>query len=163
MPEGELSELDVAKYLEETAPLVDKTIEKYIPRKFTKTSLLFEINPPEYGYNLETVNKAIAEPVWDILDRGGKRWRPALFLLICEALGKNPKAFMDFAIIPEVIHNGTLVIDDIEDASEMRRGKPCSYKIFGIDIAVNAGNMMYYLPLLPLMKNKKRITPEIAS
>jgi geranylgeranyl diphosphate synthase type I len=109
---------------------------------------------------METLNKAIAEPIWDILDRGGKRWRPALFLLICEALGKKSEDFLDFAIIPEVIHNGTLVIDDIEDSSEVRRGKPCSYRIFGIDIAVNAGNTMYYLPLLPLMEKRKNVPAE---
>ena len=67
---------------------------------------------------------------------------------------------MDFAISPEVVHNGTLVIDDIEDSSEVRRGKPCTYKIFGIDIAVNAGNAMYYLPLVPLMEQKRAISAE---
>jgi geranylgeranyl pyrophosphate synthase len=75
-------------------------------------------------------------------------------------LGKNPEDFVDFAIIPEVIHNGTLMVDDIEDASEFRRGKPCTYKIYGLDIAVNAGNAMYYLPLLPLIKNKEKISKE---
>jgi geranylgeranyl diphosphate synthase type I len=75
-------------------------------------------------------------------------------------LGKNPEDFVDFAIIPEVIHNGTLMVDDIEDSSEFRRGKPCTYKIYGLDIAINAGNAMYYLPLLPLIKNKEKISKE---
>jgi len=152
--------VDIEKFLEEKAPLIDKAIEKYIPRKFTKNAVLFKVDPPKYSYNMETVNKAIAEPIWDMLDRGGKRWRPALFLLICEALGKKSEDFLDFAIIPEVIHNGTLVIDDIEDASEVRRGKQCTYKVFGLDIAVNAGNTMYYLPLLPLMAKRKEIPAE---
>jgi geranylgeranyl diphosphate synthase type I len=153
--------LDIEKFLEEKAPLIDKTIEKYIPRKFSKDSVLFKVNPPRYSYNLEPLNKAIAEPIWDMLDRGGKRWRPALFLLICEALGKNSDYCLDLSIIPEVIHNGTLVIDDIEDGSELRRGKACTYKIFQTDISVNAGNAMYYLPLLPLMALKTKLTPEI--
>lgn len=106
------------------------------------------------------MNKAIADPIWDMLNRGGKRWRPALFLLICEALGKNATDFLDFAIIPEVVHNGTLVIDDIEDTSEVRRGKPCTYKLVGIDIAVNAGNAMYYLPLLPLLEKRNQLSAE---
>ncbi|MEM3699384.1 MAG: polyprenyl synthetase family protein [Candidatus Bathyarchaeia archaeon] len=118
------------------------------------------MNPPSYSHNLEALNKAIAEPIWEFLERGGKRWRPALFLLIIEALGKNPKDFVDFAIIPEVIHNGTLMVDDVEDASEFRRGKPCTYKIYGLDIAINAGNAMYYLPLLPLIKNRDKISKE---
>jgi len=140
--------------------LIDKVIEKYIPRIFSKDMILFKVIPPRYSWNLETLNKAIAEPIWEFLDRGGKRWRPTLFLLICEALGKNPKDFIDFAIIPEVIHNGTLMIDDIEDTSEFRREKPCTYKIYGVDIAINAGNAMYYLPLLPLIENKEKISTE---
>jgi geranylgeranyl pyrophosphate synthase len=67
---------------------------------------------------------------------------------------------LDFAIIPEVIHNGTLIIDDIEDSSELRRGKPCTYTLYGVDIAVNAGNTMYYLPLLPLMEKRAAVQPE---
>jgi geranylgeranyl pyrophosphate synthase len=152
--------VDIEKFLEEKAPLIDKAIEKYIPRKFSEKSVLFKVNPPKYSYNVETLNKAIAEPIWEILDRGGKRWRPALFLLICEALGKNSEDYLDFAIIPEVIHNGTLIIDDIEDASEFRRGKLCTYRIYGVDVAVNAGNAMYYLPLLPLMEKRARLPPE---
>jgi geranylgeranyl pyrophosphate synthase len=152
--------LDVAKFLEEKAPLIDKTIEKYIPRKFTQKAVIFKVNPPKYSSNVETLDRAIAEPIWDILDRGGKRWRPALFLLICEALNKDLENCLDFAIIPEVVHNGTLVVDDIEDSSDCRRGKPCTYKVFGLDIAVNVGNAMYYLPLLPLMEKKDKISAE---
>ena len=152
--------MDVEKFLAEKAVLIDKTIEKYVPRNFRKNAAIFKIIPPNYAYNLETLNKALAEPIWEFLDRGGKRWRPGLFLLICEALGKKAEDFLDFAIIPEVIHNGTLMVDDIEDASELRRGKPCTYRIFGLDIATNAGNAMYYLPLLPLMEKRKELSTE---
>ncbi|MDR2204071.1 MAG: polyprenyl synthetase family protein [Nitrososphaerota archaeon] len=149
--------MNVAKFIEEKALLFDKTIEKYLPRNFSKDSVLFQVTPPAYSYNLETIDKAIADPTWDILDRGGKRWRPALFLLICETLGKNEGHCIDFAIIPEVIHNGTLVIDDIEDSSELRRGKPCTYKLYGLDISVNVGNAMYYMPLLALMTKEIKL------
>jgi geranylgeranyl pyrophosphate synthase len=152
--------LSIDKLFEEKKAMIEKAIEKYIPRKFKQDSILFKIFPPRYSINLETVNKAIADPIWEFLDRGGKRWRPSLFLLICEALGKKAKDYVDFAIIPEIIHNGTLIVDDIEDSSELRRGKPCTYRIYGLDIAINAGNAMYYLPLLPLIANKKRISWE---
>jgi geranylgeranyl diphosphate synthase type I len=153
----------IERVLEEKAPLIDKAIEKYIPRKFSKNAVLFRVNQPKYSSNLEALNKGIAEPIWEILDRGGKRWRPALFLLICEALGKNIDNCLDFAIIPEVIHNGTLIVDDLEDSSELRRGKPCTYRIFGVDVAVNVGNAMYYLPLLPLMEKKAELPAETLS
>ena len=152
--------MDVEALLEEKAPLINKAIEKYIPRVFSETATVFKVSPPRHAYNLEALNKAVAEPVWEFLDRGGKRWRPTLFLLICEALGRKAEDFVDFAIIPEVIHNGTLMVDDIEDGSKLRRGKPCTYRIFGLDIAINAGNAMYYLPLLPLIENRERIPAE---
>jgi geranylgeranyl pyrophosphate synthase len=143
---------EIEELLNKQASKINSAIEKYIPREFEKTSTVFALNPPLYAHDLEVLNKTIADPIWEFLDRGGKRWRPALFLLVCEALGKNPEDFLDFALIPEVIHNGTLMIDDIEDSSELRRGKPCTYRIFGTDIAINAGNAMYFLPLLSLIK-----------
>jgi geranylgeranyl pyrophosphate synthase len=151
---------DIKEFLREKAALIDQLIEKYIPKNFEKNSLVFEISPPRYGYGLEALNQAITQPVWDFLERGGKRWRPVLFLLVIEALGENPQKFLDLAIIPEVIHNGTIMVDDVEDDSILRRGKPCTHRIFGIDIAVNAGNAMYFLPLLSLIKNKNKLSSE---
>jgi geranylgeranyl pyrophosphate synthase len=152
--------MDVGKYLEQKAVLIDKAIKKYIPRAISKDAIVFKVSPPRYACNIEPLNKALLEPIWEFLDRGGKRWRPSLFLLICEALGKKSEMYLDFAIIPEVVHNGTLMVDDIEDSSEFRRGKPCTYKIYGLDIAVNAGNTMYFLPLLPLMEHRARVSAE---
>jgi geranylgeranyl pyrophosphate synthase len=158
--EGCALSVDVERFLEEKAPLIDKAIEKYIPREFSENSILFKVIPPVYSCNLEALNKGLAEPIWEILDRGGKRWRPALFLLICDALGGTLADCLDFAIIPEVVHNGTLIVDDLEDSSRLRRGKPCTYRVFGVDIAVNAGSAMYYLPLLPLMEKKSQFTAQ---
>lgn len=152
--------MDVKDFLKQKAPLIDKTIEKYIPRELSEKAILFEINPPNYSHNLKELNKTITEPIWDILQRGGKRWRPALFILVCEALGRKSDDYLDIAIIPEVIHNGTLIIDDIEDSSEYRRGKPSIHKLFGLDVAANVANAMYYLPLLALFKNEKHLSDE---
>ena len=82
--------MDFEVFLKEKAAPTDKTIEEYIPRLLFEDAVLFRINPPCYSYNLEALNKTVTEPIWEFLDRGGKRWRPTLFLLICEALGKNP-------------------------------------------------------------------------
>jgi len=147
--------IDIEKFLKEQSVVIDKVIEKYIPRKFTKENMEFVCGKPRYEYNIEAPQKAVAEPIWDMLDRGGKRWRPVLFLLVAEALDGDVKKFLDFVVIPEVVHNGTLMVDDIEDDSDERRGKPCTYKVFGVDVAVNAGNAMYFLPLLSFLKSKE--------
>lgn len=152
--------IDIEKILEEKLKIVDKAIAKYIPEKYDEKTLQDTLGPATYQYHLESINIAVSQPVWDILKRGGKRWRPVLFILILEAFNKDPQRFLDFAILPEVIHNGTLIIDDIEDNSEFRRGKPCTYRIFGLDIAINAGNLMYFLPLLSIIKNEPGLSLE---
>lgn len=153
---------EIERFLEEKASQIDAHIEKYIPRRFSENSILFRIIPPRYHLDFEALNKAVNEPLWEFLDRGGKRWRPALFLLIYEALGGSSEEALDFAIIPEVIHNGTLIADDIEDSSEMRRGKPCTYKIFGVDIAINLSQAMYFLPIIVLSEKSDKIPPDRA-
>jgi geranylgeranyl pyrophosphate synthase len=52
------------------------------------------------------------------------------------------------------------MVDDVEDDSQLRRGKPCTHRLFGVDIAVNAGNTMYYLPLLPLIRHHDKLGNE---
>jgi len=146
--------IDIKDYLKKNIPKIDAAIEKYIPKSYDEEKLQFTLGKPSYKYNVESTNKAIAEPIWELLERGGKRWRPTLLLLICEALGGDSNKIFDLVVIPEVVHNGTLMVDDVEDKSDLRRGKPCIHKIFGEDIAINAGNAMYFLPLLVLLKNK---------
>ena len=155
-----MTEIDIKKLLAEKKPTIDKMIEKWIPKKFDMDFMNFVFGKTKYQYNVDVVNKTICEPIWEFLERGGKRWRPSLFLLVVEALGGDKEKVFDFVVIPEIIHNGTLFVDDIEDRSELRRGKPCSYLIYGLDVAVNTGNMMYYLPLLPLLKAKGKFNSE---
>jgi len=148
--------IDIKEILKEKTPIIDKAIEKYIPRKYDKNSIIFNLGPPSYKHNIEAPTKFLSEPVWDFFDRGGKRWRPVLFLLVAEALGADPEKYIDLAIYPELLHNGSIIIDDIEDMSEERRGKPVLHKLFGEDIAINAGNALYFMALLPLLKNKEK-------
>jgi geranylgeranyl pyrophosphate synthase len=141
---------EAVRILAEYARLVNEALEKYIPRRIDEAWLNRVLGAPEYAYEVESLNKGVFEPFWDLADRGGKRWRPALMLMIYEALGGDPREIAPLAVIPEAIHNGTLAVDDVEDGSEFRRGRPCIHRIYGEDIAINMGNTMYYLPLLVL-------------
>jgi geranylgeranyl diphosphate synthase type I len=95
---------NILEYLENLRPKIDRKIEEYLPRKVSKEWVKEVFGRGDYS--LKAIQKAILDPIWDFLDRGGKRWRPALFLLILEAFGKDPKKFFDFATIPEILHNG---------------------------------------------------------
>ena len=147
---------EAVRILSGYAEIVNRTLEKYIPRKIDEKWLKELFGETGYSYETNSLNKGIFEPFWDLADRGGKRWRPALTLMIYEALGGDPEEIAPLTIIPEAIHNGTLAVDDVEDKSEFRRGKPCIHRIYGEDIAINMGNTMYYLPLIVLDKMKMR-------
>lgn len=69
---------------------------------------------------------------------------------------------MDIAALCEIVHNGTLLVDDIEDSSTVRRNKPCVHLLFGTDVAINAGNFMYYAPMLFLMRSGKYLPSVLA-
>jgi octaprenyl-diphosphate synthase len=85
-------------------------------------------------------------PGRDLLDRGGKRWRPLLSLLVCEAFGGGD-AVLPLVPLVEFPHNASLIHDDIEDNSAQRRGKPAIHLLYGGDTAINSGCFLYFLPL----------------
>lgn len=140
--------------LKEHAKIINANLEKILPKELNAEWLEFALGKPKWGYDEETCTNAISKPAWDLLSRGGKRWRPFLMLLSYKAVGGKSNSIWKYLAIPELIHNGTLIIDDIEDNSNIRRGKACIHKIYGRDIAINAGNALYYIPCLSIIRNK---------
>jgi geranylgeranyl pyrophosphate synthase len=147
--------VDIIKFIEGKKNFIENTIEKYVPKEISRINFK---SKSRYQLDYEALNYGISKPLWDFLGYGGKRWRPVLFLLISEALGADMKKVSDFLVIPEIAHNGTIVIDDIEDSAELRRGKPALHKVYGEDIAINCGNAMYFLPL-QVVEDKKNDIP----
>jgi geranylgeranyl pyrophosphate synthase len=135
-------------YLKSKSEYINRVIEEFLPKQLD--FLWIEKNFPYYKNDERVINELV-KPVWDLLDRGGKRWRPVLMILCCDAVGGGSK-IEELIPVVEIIHNGTLMVDDVEDNSEIRRGKPCTHKLFGVDTAINTGNMMYYLPYLIIKK-----------
>jgi len=78
----------------------------------------------------------------------GKRIRPLLTLLSCATLGGDWKSALPAAAAIELIHNFSLVHDDIEDNSETRRGRPTIWKRWGIAKAINLGDAIFVLSRL---------------
>ena len=123
-----------------------RSIEKILPRKFQNEEELtsfFDMKSISSlvhlkdKISLDSINKSVNDPLWDLLDRGGKRWRPILGLMIGKYLNLNiedfekNKNFYNILGCIEILHNATLIIDDVVDNSEFRRNKPCTYKIYG--------------------------------
>ena len=71
---------------------------------------------------------------------GGKRVRPTVTLLACEVVGGDPEDALDFAAGVELVHNASLVVDDIIDESDVRRSEPSAWAAFGHGSAVTASD-----------------------
>src|SRR5512147_1654540 len=81
----------------------------------------------------------------------GKRIRPLLLLLACEASGGKWQDAMPAAVAVELVHNFSLLHDDIEDNSPMRRGRQTVWKKWGVPQALNAGDAMFALAHLSVL------------
>ncbi|MFC7155296.1 polyprenyl synthetase family protein [Halomarina halobia] len=145
--------------LEEWRPVIDAEIERLLPRTIDEAYLSDFFGPAVYAYDPGAIQRALAAPLWDLLDRGGKRWRAVLFLVFCEAFGEDPNDYLPYACIPEILHNGTIIVDDVEDEATMRRGEPALHHGHGVDVALNAGNAMYFLPLKIITRNPGELQP----
>ncbi|ELZ30456.1 farnesyl-diphosphate synthase [Halogeometricum pallidum JCM 14848] len=107
------------EYLERRVSMVDDRLEAVIEA----------VDPPELSEELAHVALA-----------GGKRVRPAVTILACEACGGDADAAVDFAVAVELVHNASLVIDDIIDRSDIRRGTPSAWAEYGYGPAIIASD-----------------------
>jgi len=144
--------------LAEWRPAVDEAIEELLPREIDERYLAEFFGEPTYQYHPQAVQRALADPIWGLLDRGGKRWRAVLFLVIVEAVGEDSEEYLSYATIPEILHNGTIIVDDVEDEASKRRGERALHHEHGTDIALNAGNAMYFIPLKVIERNSGELS-----
>jgi geranylgeranyl diphosphate synthase type I len=86
------------------------------------------------------------EDLYDIqrqfLGGGGKRWRPTLCMLVHGSLGGSTDTVLPFAAGIELVHNFSLIHDDIEDGDRSRRGRPTLWVLHGKAKAINIGDNM---------------------
>jgi geranylgeranyl diphosphate synthase type I len=86
----------------------------------------------------------------------GKRIRPMLVLLSCEAAGGNLSQALPAAAAVELLHNFSLIHDDIEDGDELRRGRATLWKVWGVPQAINAGDGMFAMAHIALERCVER-------
>jgi geranylgeranyl diphosphate synthase type II len=127
--------------LREYGALTREAVERYLPAG----------EPRRYLYDL----------VNDYPRRGGKAMRPSLCLATACAFGARPEEALFAAVLIELLHNATLIHDDIEDESEMRRGSPVLHQLHGVPLALNAGNSLALLSLRPLLDSQRQLGPEL--
>ena len=78
-----------------------------------------------------------------IIGAGGKRLRPALLMLVADALGYRGEHHYELAAVVEFLHTSSLLHDDVVDESEMRRGNKTANALFGNAASVLVGDFLY--------------------
>ena len=107
------------EYLKSRQGRVEKRLE----------AVLNDVEPDELG-----------EEVRHVVLSGGKRVRPTVTVLVCEALGGDVDTAVEFAVGIELVHSASLVVDDIIDRSELRRGTPSAWAEYGHGPAIVASD-----------------------
>ena len=127
----------VKSVLDEYGELTRRCVQSYLP----------EEEPGSYLYEL----------LADYPRRGGKMMRSSLCIAMARVTGASIDEAIASAASIELMHNALLVHDDIEDASDERRGTPTLHALHGVPLALNAGDAMGLLSLQPLKENFHRL------
>ena len=92
--------------------------------------------------NKDKAPQGLYAPIDYLLSLGGKRLRPILVLMACEAFGKEAKTGLAAAKAVEIFHNFTLMHDDIMDKAAVRRGQQTVHQKWDVNTAILAGDAM---------------------
>jgi len=115
--------MDVERYLAEKARIVEEEIDRWVQR----------------GIKPEPLARAMRH----LLEAGGKRLRPCLLMTACEAVGGKAGDVVEAAAAIELLHNFTLIHDDIMDRDEFRRNVKTVHVLWGEPLAIIAGDALF--------------------
>lgn len=129
---------------------VRKSVSRLYPTELSAkhaAQLVGDPNRPQVidGVDLPQLSRTLLAPVRTITDRGGKSWRSYAALACCDVVLGDSRKFSEWLAMPEFIHVGSLIVDDVEDRSTVRRGGPTSHLVHGEPLAINAGTAAYFM------------------
>lgn len=107
--------------------------------------------------------RSLYEPMKYVLAGGGKRIRPVLVLLACEAVGGRTDDAIHAAAAMEILHNFTLVHDDIMDHARSRRGRDTVHTKWDTNVAILCGDALLALAYRTLLKTRSPRIQEIST
>ena len=97
------------------------------------------------GLDRAQYSRALLQPIREMIDRGGKSWRSYMALACVDLVGGDSQDYLGWLAWPELLHTGSLIVDDVQDQSAIRRGGASCHELYGEPLAINAGNACYFL------------------
>jgi len=138
---------------------------KYLP--IIEENLQSYINSFDFGQSSELNHMITYHMGWQVNkgDRGthGKRIRPLLMLLCAGALNRDIQQIMPAAVSVELLHNFTLIHDDIEDHSPLRHGRETLWKKWGVGQAINAGDALFSIAQMSMLDLRRNCSEVIVT
>ncbi len=126
----------------ETRISIQMAMQAAFPAAEARVERFYAMQHYQLGWRDEQLGPADVAP--------GKLLRPQLTLLACRAAGGDPRQALPLAAGLQLIHDFSLIHDDIEDNSDMRRGRPTVWKLWGVAQGINAGDGMLVVAHLAL-------------
>jgi geranylgeranyl diphosphate synthase type II len=153
MPQAKRKRVELSQSAQQrTGSRFSRRLASYRKRTMRELLKFVPADGPAYLYDL----------ICEYPLRSGKGLRAALCSATCGALGGRDKQSLNSAVAIELFHNAFLIHDDIQDASELRRGGPTLYRSYGLGIGVNVGNATNLVALQRLMANRRILGPQIS-
>ncbi|MET0386100.1 MAG: polyprenyl synthetase family protein [Polyangiales bacterium] len=150
---------DLDGFFSQVGKLVRRSIQELMPKEpsFEQASyLLTSPDKPHYmdGVDIQQYARAHLHPIREIVDRGGKGWRSYAMNTCIDVVGGDSRDFVDWIAVPELMQTGSLIVDDVEDKSVVRRGGPAAHMIYGEPQAINSGTAAFFIGA-PVLRSGK--------
>jgi geranylgeranyl pyrophosphate synthase len=130
-------------------------LPRLLSAHFSDSSLRALLGPESAALASTIWQRALHAPLLEFVERPSKALRASLVVRGYELAGGAGRCPEELGAIVEILHAGSLIVDDIQDGSASRRGRPALHALYGVPVALNAGNWMYFwaldlVPRLPL-------------
>lgn len=155
---GENLEDDAERYIACCLDKIERVLAADLQAERIR-SLMPELQKPLHDASaLESSLEELLAPLKSLILLPGKRWRPLIFTVHLEMGEASPQTeHYSYLSCIEILHNATLIADDIEDQGSMRRGQPAVHIRYGLDRALNSCNWGYFLAPAYLRHPEKEI------
>jgi geranylgeranyl diphosphate synthase, type I len=126
----------------ETRTSIQAAMRAAFPAVEARVERFYAMQQYQLGWRDQQLGPAEVDP--------GKLLRPQLTLLACRAAGGDPRQALPLAAGIQLLHDFSLIHDDIEDNSDTRRGRPTVWKLWGLAQGINAGDGLFVIAHLAL-------------
>lgn len=150
---------DLDGFFEQVGKLVRHSVQELMPKQpnYEQASYLLTTPDKEHymdGVDVDQYARAHLHPIREIVDRGGKGWRSYAMNTCIDVVGGDSREFVEWIAVPELMQTGSLIVDDVEDKSTVRRGGPAAHMIYGEPQAINSGTAAFFIGA-PVLRNGK--------